>query len=795
MDNLLKTFKKSLSFTLDKFQDDGIQKIYNEESILVTAKTGSGKSVFMDFCIELAHSKNKKLIITTPIKTLSNQKFHEYSNKYPHISFGILTGDIRFNPDAECLIMTTEILRNLLYKRYTSNKIAEKNLPININFDEVDSIIFDEIHFINDLDRGKVWEESIIMLPKSIKLIMLSATIDKAEEFGEWVTNIKGKFVNVISNNKRPIPLTYSVYYFTKFPKKCKKMKHLFDNGKYIKAVSKMSRKKMTTVLESDCSFQNAPYQEICNLINFERKEQKWYNDIEVLNTMIHFLQKKHKLPALFFIFSRKKCELYASQIQSSLNTPLEQQQVLTTINYQLKLLANPDIYINDPKLYQLQKLLVKGIAIHHSGLLPVYKEIIEILYSVGLIKVLFATETFAVGVNMPTKTVIFTSLQKYTKEGRRMLYSHEFNQLSGRAGRRGLDTHGNVIILANMFRVMPSCHEMSSIMAGRSQHIQSKFTFNYQFILKTILANDINLHEFIGQTLLKKNIKEELLRKETRLTQLNIELENLGLTIDRTIFDEYYNLENTWEKKNKRSNAIDKIFDFHKQYKIYLDTYELFQEQTYLKLNIPQIKTHLNQDQMKSIQYLIENQYLKDIESLTIKGLIASQVNECNEIQFTEALINGVFDDLNEIELSGILGVFCCTRFQDEDKRGNIENLNLPKKMKNKLVKLQDINALFRQKEENKGIRVNNDWELNLDMVEYTYYWANGYTYQELEFVNFEGNFVRDMIRIDNIAKDLVDMAEMIGKLDLMNKASLINNKIIRDIVTVDSIYIRSSL
>lgn len=221
------------------------------------------------------------------------------------------------------------------------------------------------------------------------------------------------------------------------------------------------------------------------------------------------------------------------------------------------------------------------------------------------------------------------------------------------------------------------------------------------------------------------------------------------------------------------------------------------FEERKYLRGYIPKLEEHMNQDQTKSIKYLVENEYLNDndelgVKSLTIKGLIASQINECNEVTFTEALMDGIFDDLTEVELAGMLGVFSCTRIQDEDKRGNIENLEVPQKIKNKLFKLQEINNKFKQKEFESEIKINNDWDMNLDMVEYAYHWANGTDYYELGFANFEGNFVRDMIRLDNIARDVVTMAEMVGKLDLMNKASLINEKVIRDMVTVDSLYVR---
>ena len=779
-------------FKLDNFQKHAIDRIRKEESVLVTAHTGSGKSLCFEYAMTLAFEKKKRIIYTSPIKSLSNQKFHELTKKFPKHSIGILTGDIKYNPDAECIIMTTEILRNLLYKQNSHNEFAEKHLDINIDMKDIDSVIFDEIHYINDKDRGKVWEESIILLPKSIKLVMLSATIDRAHEFAQWIYNIKGKMVNLIPNDKRPIPLTHSIYYFTKFPKKFNKTKHLFDNEKYIKAVSKQCRKRLTAVCHSNGGFSNEPYNNVINLINFERKNKKYCSDVEVLNSMISFLKSKNKLPALFFIFSRKKCQDYAHKITTSLNTPQEQTRVDKIIDKQLRLLGKPEIYLQDPVLLHLKQLLYKGIAVHHSGLIPVYKEIIEILYGQGLIKVLFATETFAVGVNMPTKTVIFTSLNKYTQDGRRMLYTHEYQQMAGRAGRRGLDTHGHVLILANMFRDLPSCHEMSRIMSGQSQYIESKFNFNYQFLLKVILAEDVNLDEFINQTLLKKNIKEEFDTKIARLKQLEEELLDVSFTIDTKVFEDYFNMSQQYNKKPKKAKQIEKMPHFKKQYQLYLDTFEMFQERTYLRDYIPKLEAFMKQDQNKSLQYLIDNNYIKETKELTMKGLIASQINECNEIVFTEALTNNLFDNLDTDELAGILGLFCDSRIPDEDKRGNIKNLQIPLKMKERLNKIQEIIDKFETKEREMGISVRNKWEINLDMVEYTYYWAKGTSFAELQFVNFEGNFIRDMVRVDNIAKDLTMMTELIGKLDVMNKASLINEKIIRDFVTIDSLYVR---
>ena len=375
----------NFNFELDSFQKHAITSIQNNENVLITAHTGSGKTVPAIFGIADSLNKNKKIIYTSPIKSLSNQKLFELKKLFPDV--GILTGDIKFNPDAQCVIMTTEILRNILYQKESQY----------INISEVDKVIFDEIHYINDPDRGKVWEECLILLPKEIILIMLSATIDKAEEFVGWVGDIKEKITNLIPTNKRVVPLEH----------------YFYQNDELIKIVNHEGK-----------------------MMNYDliKKEYNVLSCFKMINVFVSYLQSHNMVPALFFIFSRKECEKLAKCVQNTLVSTEEIGEITKIFDYELR--NYKKIYEKSPQYHELLRLLKKGIAFHHSGLIPILKEVTEILFSKGLIKILFATETFAVGVNMPAKTVVFPRLTKYSNNNFRFLRTDEYLQMAGRAGR-----------------------------------------------------------------------------------------------------------------------------------------------------------------------------------------------------------------------------------------------------------------------------------------------------------------------------------------------------------------------
>lgn len=774
------------SFPLDTFQKNAIVSINQNHNVLVTAATGSGKSLVAEYAIETGVKKGKKVIYTSPIKSLSNQKFYEFKQKFPQMDVGILTGDIKFNPTADCIIMTTEILRNLLYNK--NIKISDLDVEIDV-YNEVESVVFDEVHYINDRDRGTVWEECIMLLPKEINLVMLSATIDKADRFALWIYQIKDKPIDLIPNDKRVIPLNHYYYLMNKVDQKQ-------DDAVYEKEEKSCNR--LVEILDAKNQFNGMNYDSLTRIY----KKYKLYNQRngkKLLNDVVEYLEKKDLVPAIFFVFSRKKCELYAKYIEKNMNDHEEYAAIKKIVNYYIHQLDNPKDYIDMEQYQNMMKYLEKGICIHHSGLIPVFKEIIEILFSKNLIKVLFATETFAVGVNMPTKTVLFTSLSKYDsyQNNFRTLLTHEYLQMSGRAGRRGLDTKGIVIHLPNLSEPLDKS-SMQMMMTGRTQEIVSKFGLNYQFILKMILTEQTNLMNFIETSLMNKDINESKQAIKYELDSLQL----MDSTCDKDLMHEYdgllnpdpfFKMSNKQIKKNRaRVQEIQKIPNFREDYKSYLEFKKQMDHKILLEKELDFYQNIINHDIMKIVSYLREHDYLTndtmEPESVTVKGIIASQINECNPILFTEVLTNNLLDELSVPELAAVLSMFSESKDEDEIE----ENNNLGLRLNERIHVIEKLVTELDQTEYEMGLNINSEWTLNKKDLNIAYQWASEKTLQELDMTVYEGNFIKDMIKINNLAENVGKMAGILGKNDLVEKSSTLQATMMRDIVNVESLYIK---
>lgn len=382
--------------TLDKFQVDAIDSIEKNHSVVVSAPTGSGKTLIADYIINKYIDKGIKVIYTAPIKALSNQKYKEFSKDYGKERVGLITGDVTINPGAPVIIMTTEIYRNMAITRDRA-------------LDEVAYVIFDEIHFINDVERGYVWEESIIFSDKDVRMLCLSATIPNAREFADWIKAIKGHEVDTIRNDNRPVPLHRT----------------FFDRELGICTLDEIKKKR---------DAQNVWYRGLRNSRSSKRGDYDLKTHVELVSLI------KDKLPCFFFTFSRLKCQQNALDLARS---GMFAARVDIGAYVRKKLSGAPPEINNLKSTRDLKQVLPYGIAFHHAGLLPIIKELVEELFSLGLINVLYTTETFAVGINMPAKSVCFDSVMKYDGINFRYLNCKEYFQIAGRAGRRGIDKEG----------------------------------------------------------------------------------------------------------------------------------------------------------------------------------------------------------------------------------------------------------------------------------------------------------------------------------------------------------------
>jgi len=513
---------KVYSFTLDPFQQMAVSSIQREESVLVSAHTSAGKTVVAEYAIAQSLKNNQRVIYTSPIKALSNQKYREFAAEFGDV--GLMTGDVTINPTATCLVMTTEILRSMLYR---GSEIMR----------EVGWVIFDEIHYMRDQNRGVVWEETIILLPDKVRYVFLSATIPNARQFAEWVTKMHNQPVHVVYTNYRPTPLQH---YF--FPTGAEGIhlivdeKGAFREENFQKAMSSIADKK-----GADPANPNAKQKGKGKDKKLDKGGNQGVSDIFKIVRMI--MLKKYN-PVIVFSFSKRECEAGALQLSKlAFNDDSEKEMVSKVFNSAIEMLSPEDRAL--PQIQHILPLLRRGVGVHHSGLLPILKETIEILFQEGLIKVLFATETFSIGLNMPAKTVVFTSVRKFDGTSQRWVTPSEFIQMSGRAGRRGLDERGIVIMMVG--------EEMDPVVAktivrGEQDRLNSAFHLGYNMILNLMRVEGIS-PEFMLERCFKQyqnagdvsGLEKELQELEEKKAKMVIE--------DEGTIQEYYDLRKQLDK------------------------------------------------------------------------------------------------------------------------------------------------------------------------------------------------------------------------------------------------------
>ena len=761
-------------YELDAFQKEGIYRIHKNENILITAHTGSGKTVLAIYAIAHCLKKNKKVLYTSPTKSLSNQKYAEFIEKFGNDgAIGIMTGDIKMNPDGQCIIMTTEILRNILY-RNASGLIGSNTGLIDIN--EVGAVIFDEVHYINDPDRGRVWEECIILLPREINLVMLSATIDKPEQFASWIGDIKEIPISLIPTSHRVVPLKH---YFWK--------SYIIDNnGK------EDLRWELLEILDNSGYFKN---------YDIMKKNYKKCDINKLMDKLVSFLVEQNYIPALFFKFSRKKCEMICKTVRKNLLTFEEIALVENTFNYYMK--DYKKTYEILPQYIDVYAQLKKGVVYHHSGLIPILKEIIEILYSKGLVKILFATETFAIGVNMPTKTVLFTDVEKYDNNGLRLLRSDEYNQMSGRAGRRGLDKFGSVIILPTM--ELPSETILKKMMVGKSPMLSSKFRLSYQFVLKTLYSGTFDVEEFLSKTLIMNENDKRVLfiyfekeKLENKLKSIVIEdkyfndIQNYNKIVGK-LTDTVFSLK---RKDREKMEKEKKIIENNPDFKDIFDKFKMIDNcKKELKLINNEIY-YCNNSLKDNIEIIInllkEENYIND-GKITVKGIIAMGINECNELVFTEMILKGLLDNLEFPEIIAVLSTFINEKDQGGDER-YISGLKIPKNVSNVLKSVSDIAEYYIKLEEKHMLYIDSDYKLYLDFVEPSYIWASGKSINEVyQYTSvYDGNFVKAIMRINNICENLMEICKSIERYDICSKLEGYHEILIRDITSINSLYVK---
>ncbi|XP_060530075.1 superkiller complex protein 2 isoform X2 [Cylas formicarius] len=578
-DKQIPDMAKKFNFELDIFQQLAILQLEKHNHVFVAAHTSAGKTVVAEYAIALSQKHMTRAIYTSPIKALSNQKYRDFREEFNDV--GLITGDFQINQKASCLIMTTEILRSMLY---CGSDITR----------DLEYVIFDEVHYINDRERGHVWEQVLIMLPAHVCVVLLSATVPNTIEFADWLGRTHQRKVYVVTTSKRPVPLQHFLY--TGYGGSSRNNRFLIlDADNWCKEGYTKARE----------ALEQPKNQRQTKNLNLSQEKTLWTG-------LVSHLRKNDLLPVVAFIFSRQKCDRNAEVLSNlDLTTQKEKSQITIFFNKCLRCLKEPDQKI--PQIVKMQDILNRGIGIHHSGVLPIVKEIVEMLFQKGLIKILFATETFAMGVNMPARTVIFDSIQKHDGVELRNLLPAEYIQMAGRAGRRGKDERGTVIILCKW--QIPLDTDLRAMMTGLPSKLVSQFRLTYGMVLSLLRVESLSVEGMMSRSFAEadhqKNvtdIRKELEKTERQLEELN--MHQLSGYLEPLV--KYYDAAAAY--LNKRSSILPGILNTHKLHKaMQPGTVVVLTKRNYVNhlgliLSVDQVKKNCSY-KVLVLDHLVENQ------------------------------------------------------------------------------------------------------------------------------------------------------------------------------------------
>lgn len=665
----VQSFQKTLPYNMDQFQVDACNILLADSSVLVCAPTSSGKTTIASFAQHLALSKRSKCFYTTPIKALSNQKFNDSIDEFGKDSVGLITGDKAVNPEAELLVMTTEVLRNMIY--------AKSDLLKGLEY-----VILDEVHYLQDASRGAVWEEVIVHLPKEIKLICLSATISNAHEVANWIKDVRGS-CKAVQHNVRPVPLNkFFMFCSRSKPKKLVNIDSASSIGKVNKLLSKISH----TV-----------------------RPPRLYE-------IIDYLIEDEKLPAIFFIFSRQKCNEAAYSIwqeYKNLVTPAEQAQLQKLADDAIEKLTNDDL--SALELDYWYDSFIHGVTPHHAGLIPQVRVAVENAILNGLIKIVFATETLSLGLNMPTKTVVITKFTKYNGFGHNKLSSSEVAQLSGRAGRRGIDTVGYLVVCWNN-RILPE--EIISIVRSNDFQLKSAFKPTYNMTINLLrLYSAEKIEKLLAQSFAQHGIKKDK-------DKLMIEMQKLKSAINVA-------------KKVKKERLLRKKKKLEKR----LDSFGLSLSNQFNNIvNLLEERDFLSFDDNKQV-------VIKE------KGKLLTGLSTEADLLIAEVLNSKILDEISPLNLCAVISWFTY------DSRGSITGeppLAWPDdKLLDFYVQISKISvSILKDEREYKIVRSRS---IDCGLTYSIYEWAEGNDlFDVLELQLMGGDFIRSVLNIIDVLEHI---------------------------------------
>ena len=793
-------------YKLNDFQKHSIEALVNGHHSLVTAATGCGKSTCFQFAAEYFTKLGKKIIYCSPVKSLSNQMYYNLIRKYPHISVGILTGDFKINPDASVLIVTTEILCNTLMLKikglHTKNKSSHCLLSFDMDFDnDLACVVFDEFHYINDRDRGTVWENSIMMLPSHVQLLMLSATLDKPDKIAKWIENRYSdtKEVYISSTIKRAVPLTH--YNFITTTQSI--FKTLGKNEELKNQVNNMINH-LQVIQTADGVFNDSNYHKMTKVLDLFEDKKVYMKPAFVINQAVKYMSDNNMLPAICFILSRKQIDKIALEI----NIPIVEDDIIVrdikreAESILRKKLPNYQEYLELPEYIELISLLEKGIGKHHAGMMTILREIVELFLEKGYIKLLLTTETFAIGVNFAIKTVLFTDINKFDGNMNRILLGHEFTQMSGRAGRLGIDTVGNVIHLNNLFRNV-NLVDYKNMMKGTPQVLFSKFKISYNLLLNLIQSNPNELLKYCKNSMIQNDIDTDLNILSQNIKELEDNVQNIELSMKviRTpidILEKYDILKNEISiNKKQKYRDITSLKDTNKfiepDYTLYLKYKEKCKTLENKRENYNNTNNYVSDTIQIILDFLEKESFIQknqDSYELTLKGTIATQLREVHCLVIAIMLEDENFLALSAIELVSIFSCFTNVVVMDELKTIK------PKYNINILDKINSMYDSYSNFETRVQADTGIDYSIHYDLMDLMIKWCKCTNSEECKSVIRLaeeigiplGEFIKAIMKINCIASE---MERINVNVDFLSKLKEIPQLIQKYVVINQSLYI----
>ena len=801
---------KPYAYPLDYFQKRAIRAMNADKNVMACVATGSGKSTLADYAVALSFHRGKRIIMTSPIKALSNQKYKELCDSFGKEQIGLMTGDIKFNPDAPCIVMTAEILRNLLYKQNSST--AGIGTTAQVSITDVDTVIMDEVHYINDRHRGKVWEETLTLLSPDVKLVLLSATIDRPEQLASWIGNLKKRPIHLINNPRRIIPLTHYLYKPTPYgdlanPELCEGalIPLMMNDGEWRGKAYYSWVKEYNRIIHDDD--RRLPK----DSAEYKRVFQKEFTGIHRLNNLCDYLKYRQLCPAIFFVFSRKRCETYASSILDSSVSAKMSSEIEATFEFythpyrkQLEVL---------PQYHMLRGLLLNGVAYHNSGLVPILKEVVEILFSKGFIRFLFATETFSVGLNMPTKTVVFLEYRKPcdTEDGgTRMLYTDEYLQMAGRAGRRGMDDRGYVIYMPIRESAPESEGDLREMMLGKKQVVKSRMDWGFDFIFKCLNSGSYpwtevvrNSYWYVERMREKAVLETELLTARSRVhTSDNGDLLTSEVCGE---LKERHRLETLRREYPKDPKLWQRMLDSWKNAHVgrrWDTAYAEWKEMDALRGRIAELEatiadmTDMNLFMGGYASYLTDIGFLDytgtdftalNATHLTKKGVLATEVNEGDCLLMPELYLwmSESSESMSAEEILATLSLFIEDTVQYDATETPIKPAAI-QFLEDKLAYLCDRADVF-------GVSVSSS--LNYAMAAVLRDWMAGAPVADItgKYAMYEGNLTRTILKMTNLLEEWRNMATYCSDVDMLRRLEGVEKTLLlREVVLPDSLYVR---